>query len=1015
MAQNAGSSSGNNKTNKRLLGRNKTRFVTRSGEVVKVHRSLTEKSKARRDTRDRLKAERKAGMPKGLIKRAFFRLHPKRLAKYWFSREGLVMAFKLSGIGIVVMFLTLVLVFAYFRKDLPNLKDLTVSKNGGSVLYYDRTGKTLLWEDYDTFKRVPVSGDQISKNMKDAIVAIEDRDFYNHGGFNLKGIIRAGVNNARNSGDTQGASTITQQYIKLYQDWGEERTVSRKVKELILAVELERSYSKDEILAAYLNLAPFGAFETGVESAAQTYFHKSAKDLTLDEATFLAALPKSPIYLSPYCNECFEKQALLDRQHYIIDVMANERKITQQQKDEAKKVDILAKVQPRVQNKYNNIKAPYFVLTAQKELTEKYGSSKVAAAKGWKVLTTLDLNLQTIAEEEVNKGMTQVRRQGGDTAAFVAEDVQTGQVVAMVGGPDFNDDSRAGKVNFATQFMPPGSSFKPYDYASLMKNTNTSGAGSVIFDTQGPIIDPKTGTGYPCTNKSLPQNGGNCLFDFDRRYPGPLTIRYALGGSRNVPAVKAMVMAGIDNTINLAKDMGLRSGYHCWDVEQYAQGKKVDAQCYPSSAIGDGAFLRLDEHVHGYGTFSRLGTYLPQTYIYKIEDFKGKVINEWQPSPGQQVLSSDIAYIITDMLSDKKASYFAVKPHEYKGHKFALKTGTTNDAKDGWMMGYSPYYAIGVWVGNHTNQVNMTGAMENMTSPIWSGFMRRAHDNLQSKSWTKPASVKSLPAFVIRNHVGYGSVEPSPSVDLFPANYQAKAGQSQKRIIDTVTGKLATDCTPQLARKEVTEGSADTFSSDTLSGSSSDQKDDLHKCDDTKPSVSLDISEVSPGKYIFTANVSQGTHQLKNVTFSINGAAAANGSFDITGPGSVPYSYTATSSGTVKVTATVIDVALYDASVDTTASVSAAGGGSSGSGGFLMQSPDLKGEGKVKLDWSTYSGAANYEVCWSGTGNTDCAPTNNTSRTVGPLPAGTYTVFIKALDASNSEIARSDTQGFTIP
>jgi penicillin-binding protein 1A len=294
--------------------KSKNTFTTKSGQTIKIHRSLAERWQATRDARSKRKAVRLAGMPKGRVQRFFYRLHPKRLYKYWFSREGGIMALKITGIGIIAGFLVLVGLFAYFRKDLPDLNDISGTNIGGSIRYYDRTGKTLLWEDYDAVKRIPVHDDEIAQVVKDATVAIEDKDFFSHGGFDVRGITRAAWNNAF-GGNTQGGSTITQQLVKLTQKWTEDRSYTRKIKELILAVELERQYSKPQILVGYLNAAPYGDITYGVEAAMQDYFNKPANKITLDEAAFLAAMPKSPTVYSPY-GARFNKEALVERQSH---------------------------------------------------------------------------------------------------------------------------------------------------------------------------------------------------------------------------------------------------------------------------------------------------------------------------------------------------------------------------------------------------------------------------------------------------------------------------------------------------------------------------------------------------------------------------------------------------------------------------------------------------------------------------------------------------------------------------
>ncbi|HTE21572.1 MAG TPA: transglycosylase domain-containing protein [Candidatus Limnocylindria bacterium] len=935
--------------------KSKNTFTTRTGQTIKVNRSLTDKIRAKKDAYARARAKRLAGMPKSRIKRFFYRLHPKRMYKYWFSREGGIMALKLTGIGLIAGFLLLVGLFAYFRKDLPNLRDISGQNIGGSIRYYDRTGKTLLWEDFEAVKRIPVQDKEISEHIKKATIAIEDKDFFHHGGFDTRGIMRAAINNFT-GGSTQGASTITQQLVRLTQkEVGNEQTYKRKIKELILSVELERSYSKQEILTGYLNTAPYGTVQYGVESATRDYFQKSAKNLTLDEAVFLAAIPQSPSYYSPY-GPSYNPEDLVGRQHYILDLMEQQGMITAKDRDAAKKVNTLKKVK-RPKPKFSGIKAPWFALTAKEYLENEFSADTVERG-GWKVTTTVDLKLQEIAEKKVNEGMGQVRAQGGDVAAFAAEDVKTGQVVALVGGSDFTNGTY-GQNNYARYRLPPGSSFKPYDYLALIEKKDNFGAGSVLYDTQGPL------TGYACTSKGLPppRGTGNCLWDYDFRYPGPMTLRYALGGSRNVPAIKAMLTVGVNETIKVADSLGLASGYKC-----YEKGKALtpenEAPCYASSAIGDGAYLRLDEHVHAYGTISRNGLKLPHTYILKIEDAAGKVLREWEQPKGEQVVREDSAFIVQDMMSDPNASYFPFgrKPHRFQGNKgtwkFAMKTGTTNDAKDGWMMGFSSRYAAGVWVGYHNRQVEMSGTMENMTQPIWQEWMQEAHRDLKPEDWKKPAGVQSLPAFVVRSHVGIGSVEPSPANDLFPSWFKKKAVSNKRQTIDVVSNKLATDCTPARARKDIVGGDASSFSADQfVTGSTgavnTSQRDNIHKCSDRKPTVRLEVSSAGGNKYRFTADVTQGTHAFSSSRFPGTIGFAVDGqnvhSQRVDSSGTLSYIYTAKSGGSHTVNVTLIDSVLYD-SKDSATFTSAGGGGS------LTITGANFGGGQTTFSWSGGSG-----------------------------------------------------------
>lgn len=905
--------------------------TTRSGRVLKVHRSLGERWTAMRESKSLRKVRRLQGLPKSRFKRFLWRLRPQHLAQYWFSRDGAITSLKILGIAIVAIFVLTLGVFAYFRKDLPNIKDISGSKLGGSISYYDRTGQTLLWQDYDAIKRVPVAGGDMSQYIKDATVAVEDRDFYKHRGFDVRGIVRAAFNDIFKKGGTQGGSTITQQLVKLNENWTDQRTIGRKIKEIILAVELERSYTKDDILTGYLNAAPYGGVDYGVQTAASDYFRKPAKDLTLAEAAFLAAIPKSPAIYSPYSPD-FDKQALFGRQHYILDILEQSHKITKAQSEAAKKVDVLAEIQPQT-TKYAGIRAPYFVLAAKDEILKRCGganSNGGCASKvgGWKVLTTLDMNLQNKAEEIVKSNMANVQRYGADEQALVTEDVKTGQMVALVGGVDFNNPDH-GQLNYAHEVkIAPGSSFKPYDYASLIENTTTAGAGSVLYDQQGPI------PGYPCTIKGSPPPRGhsNCLQDYDFRNPGPLTLRYSLGGSRNIPAVKAMLIVGVDKTINLANSlMNAPGAYNCYSDTPLTQ----KTQCYGAAAIGDGAFLHLDQHVNGVASLARMGQAIPQTYILKIQDAANKTIYEWKQPKAEQVIKAETAYIVNNMASDPNASYLPAgfyKWHRYKGWNTGIKTGTTNNGFDGLMMGWNTQYAVGSWVGYHNRERALSGFMEYMTAPLTRNMMFAALDTVNgtAANWQEPPGIQHLPGFVVTSHVGIGSVEPSPGTEIFPSWYKPRGTPTTNSTTDKVSNKLATDCTPALAKQTTNaNSSAERFSADIFYGagaanSGNTQSDDVHLCGDTKPAITLTTTDNKDGTFTLTATATAGSHPFNDanyaqfpgtINFTIDGQVVKTYTDLIDSPSTRSYGYTVTS-GSHSVTAQIIDSVLYDATSD---------------------------------------------------------------------------------------------------
>lgn len=946
----------------------KNTFTTKSGSTIKLNRSIGDRIKASREAKARRRAVYLSTLPKNKFKRMLHRLKPSELARYWFSRDGAIMALKIIGVGIVVMFVLVVGVFAYFRKDLPNIKDISGTNIGGSITYYDRTGQTVLFQDYEAVKRIPVDAKSISDNLRNATIAIEDKDYYKHGAFDVRGIARAGIRDVLGGGQTkEGGSTITQQLVKLNQDWSADRTYARKIKEVILAVELEREYSKADILTGYLNIAPYGPVEYGAQVGAQDYFGKDARDLNLAEASMLAAIPKSPNVYSPY-GPLFSKEDLIGRQHYILDQMVNQKMIAKQQADEAKNIDIVAQVKPRLQ-KFKNIKAPYFVRAAKQQLEEKYGTETVKRG-GWKVITTVDLKLQDLAEKSVQGALPEIKRQGGDTAAFVAEDNKTGQIVALVGGVDYNDTDH-GEINFATDVnVSPGSTFKPYDAAAFIENNN-AGAGSVFYDDQTPEdVLP----GYPCKEKTRPndkdgKNNIRCLWDYDFRYPGPVTMRYALGGSRNVPWVKAMLSTvpndkskgrvnSINKTISTAEAMmNNPDGYNCYmpntDLSPGVDPtklKQAQTQCFGAAAIGDGAYLRLDDHTNGIATLARLGKAIPHTYILKISDASNKVLDEFKQPAGKQVIRQDTAYIVTNMAADPNASYLpgSYKFHRYNGWHIAVKTGTTNDGYDGLMASWSSQYTAVAWVGYHTRNKTMRGrGMEYMTTPIVRPWMQGALDAVGGRAvnWTQPSGVKTAPAFVIRNHVGIGSVEPSPGTDIYPGWYkEPKGGSTASATIDMVSNKTATSCTPDLAKKTEGGGNHNLFSVDvfdprggggTNTTASNTENDDVHNCNDAKPTISLNGPAVCRlnEDCEFTVAVTQGTKPLVGGTYT----ASPAGTITLTVDGQVieakgiptdnadvfnwTFRYLPAKTGTANVQAQVVDSVLYSASQTGTVTV----------------------------------------------------------------------------------------------
>lgn len=863
----------------------------RRSELDGPKMSFSAKKKQRKSEIAAQKALFLSTLPKNKLKRILYRLKPSHLYHYWFSKRGFLMILKIFGVCIVIGFISIVGLFAYYRKDLPQLKDISGDNVGGSVSYYDRTGKVLLFQDYTGIKRIPVQSDQISNYMKEATVAIEDKNFYTEGAFDIRGIFRAAFHDLFNRGSVlEGGSTITQQLVKLNENWTNNRTITRKIKELILAVEVAREYSKSQILTGYLNIVPYGGIDYGVQSAAEDYFHENASQLTLAQSAMLAAIPQSPTLYSPYgstrfnpaAGNSFSTSALIGRQHYILNLMVQQHYITQEQATLAKKVNVLDEVYP-MQGKYNNIVAPYFVLVAKQQLENQLGS-QVVSRGGLKVITTLNLQLQNYAEQDVANNYPNVVHDLGDEEAMAAEDVKTGQMVALVGGVNFNNPNY-GQINYANINISPGSSVKPAVYSTLINNNTDVGAGSVLYDVQQPIMSY-----YPCTNKALPLNGGNCLEDYNFKYPGAETIRYALGGSRNVPAIKAVLsevpndtsnghLASIDKFISTFNAlMDVKDGYNCYqpNVNVETAGPNQQTQCYASAGIGDGAYIHIDNQVNMDASLARLGQAIPETYILNVTDASGKVLYQWhQPKPYQAV-RTDAAYIIDNILSDPRASYLpgyctatnctqlyqnGYKFQRYNGWDIAVKTGTTNYNFDGLMTAWDTQFAVVSWVGYHTrNRALTAGQMEYLTEPLTRTWMEQALNSLNMKpvNWVQPSDIKVLPAYVQRTHIDFGDQEPGPSMDLFPSWYTGKNSTNTSVTLDKVSGLVATSCTPPLALETVGGGNDSSFSADifypTFVGNeqnleakngggksivSSSQTDNIHHCSDTKPTISL--------------------------------------------------------------------------------------------------------------------------------------------------------------------------------
>ncbi|HMS30810.1 MAG TPA: transglycosylase domain-containing protein [Candidatus Saccharibacteria bacterium] len=810
-----------------------------------VYSNLTNQKRTKADAKSRKKAEFLATLPKSRVKRIAYRLHPRRFFKYWFSKQGFIMMLKLAGLGLAVGIILILTIFAVFRKDLALGPDeLTKRVQSRTTKFYDRTGQVLLYELYKDQQLTFVKPDQISNNMKYATVAIEDKDFYKHGGFDIRGIIRSVVNNA-SGGGKQGASTITQQLARnvILEDNTRSGIAgyTRKLKEIILSIELERTYSKDEILNFYLNSIGYGGTAYGVESASKRYFDKSAKDLSIEEAAYIASIPQYPS-LYDRNSPSFDTERTVARQKTVIDYMRDQGYIKSEEAKTAKAVDILTVIKP-LTNDPTTKRAPHFVDEIGKQLEGQYGADNVRKG-GWRIVTTLDWDMQQLAEETVKKNMNAVERQRGDNAALVAIDVTTNQVLSLVGSRDYNHPGY-GSYNAATANLQPGSSLKPIVYSKLFEG-NQYGPGSTLSDEK------------KCW-------GGWCPNNFDKRFRGSISIRQALAESRNIPAIKAAEASGMNSVIDLAKSMG-ETNIGC--------GESCEAL---GLSIGSGS-VRLDQHTAAYATLARGGTAKPQTYILKIEKSNGEIVQQWKDSPGVKTLGDkgpEISYLISDILADDRARRVTFgNPVGFnpKGVKAAVKTGTTDSAKDGWMMGYTPKLAVGIWVGRSDGTV-MNSTTHTQTGPMFGEFMSRAHLEImtrpqygyKSNDWfTKPAGIQNIKV--------------SGRQDLFQSWFKKPKETNKDFVMDKVSRRVATECTPEGARETIqVMSSIDPVTNKETVGTPPEgwdiqNPDNVHQCGVVAASDFSIATAGEPSKTrTITTSFVGGPNPIQTVEFIVNG------------------------------------------------------------------------------------------------------------------------------------------------
>lgn len=642
------------------------------------------------------------------------------------DRRGLNALFfaKLAGLGFFLFVFLLGAAFIYFAKDLPRPEDFTEKQFIQSTKIYDRAGEILLNEVYNEEKRTIVPLAMMPEHLKQAVLSTEDSNFYKHFGIDFGGIIRSVLINLQTQDTLYGGSTIPQQLIRST-FLTNEKSVKRKIREIVMALELNRRYPKDQILEWYLNQVPFGLNSYGVEAASKTYFHKSVSEISVPEASILAALIQAPSFYSPYGPN---KERLLERKNHVLNRMKSEGFLSDKDTEKFKKEDIVFVEKPL------QIQAPYFTLWIKQQLEEKYGDDFLEK-RGLKVYTTLDWDMQKIAEKTVREGIEENKAFNAHNAGLAAIDPKTGEVLAMtVGTGDYFAKSYPEKcvsgstclfdpqfnVVLGTQSSPgrqPGSSFKPFVYATAFQKG---------YNDQTVVLDDPTCFGYWGGEQYCPQN-------YDGLFRGPVTLRNALAQSLNVPAVKVLSsFSGLDDSIKTAKNLGITT-------------LNQPPSFYGLSIVLGGGEVKLIDMVSAYGVFATEGLRVPYFGILKIEDASGNIIEE-NSKAATRVLDQQTTRLISDILSDNnaRAPVFGYNsPLYFENYQVAVKTGTTQNYRDGWAVGYTPSIAVGVWMGNNNNEPMGQRPAAISAGVVFHNFMERILPSLPKEEFTKPDAVSN--------------------------------------------------------------------------------------------------------------------------------------------------------------------------------------------------------------------------------------------------------------------------------
>jgi len=916
-------------------------------------------------------------------------------------KSRLKKALKVIGYVFLALAIFIAGVFLWFAKDLPSSEEILSGRLvDQATQIYDRTGEHLLYEIHGDENRIMVDMEELPEYIPQATIAIEDDAFYRHPGFDVAGITRAVFKNVTGQRYAQGGSTITQQLIKNTM-LTPEKTITRKLKELVLSVELEMKLTKDEILGLYLNAIPYGSTAYGVEAASQTYFDKSARDLSLAEAAMLAGLPQAPTYYSPTLHPDRAK----DRQEEVLDRMAEEGYITASEAEDAKEEEL------NIVIKRANIDAPHFVDYIREVLVDKYGIKQVETG-GLKVITTLDMTKQRVAEEVITENRDRNLNYGAHNEALVSVDAKSGEILAMVGSVDYfdagEDEKLDGQVNVITSLRSPGSSIKPLDYVTAFSRGYPP--TTIVYDLMTSFGDDGSGKEYK------PQN-------YTGGFNGPVSMRTALQQSLNIPAIKAYYLAGAENVSTMAAKFG---------YENWVAGKEYGL----ATAIGGKEVTPLD-HVGMFQVFANRGLRYEPTGILEVTGPGGEVLEKYDDT-SERVLEENLADTMNDVLSDNNARSWGRRELVMSDRVAAAKTGTSNkQLGDGsirpdnvWTCGYTPQIATAVWVGNNDGSV-MSGNATGLTnaSPIWQEYMNRVHEGIPVEDFVKPKPIEAKKAILLGRTAEEVEVEICKPSELLANEYCPDSMREKKKFRDVhsilyyVNREDPNGPAPRNPAEDPQfnswEGAVRGWANNEEFGAEPPTETDTMHNPEFWPSISISSpssgTKITSGIFDVSVNVS-GSYNIKEVIYKIDGkkvSAVSSSPF-----GTKIVLPAGTTNGFHTLTAVVydeidnqaetnVDINVKASNVKPTVSmVSPASGTTASPGSSVIVSASAQGTPEIsRVEFFVkIVGGTSYSLG----GDSSPDSNGNYGMTWNPETTGTFQVYAKATD-SNGNTAQSGT------